>query len=67
MFVLCHFHVGTGKTALIREQLKTMDSEAIIHTTINLNSFTDAASLQPVLEQPLEKKIGKLLVAYPCF
>ena len=38
-----------------------MDSEAVIYTTVNLNSFTDAPSLQPILEQPLEKKSGSLL------
>ena len=45
----------------MREQLKAMDSEAVIYTTVNLNSFTDAPSLQPILEQPLEKKSGSLL------
>ena len=38
-----------------------MDSEAVLYTTVNLNSFTDAPSLQPILEQPLEKKSGSLL------
>jgi len=32
------------------------------YTTVNLNSFTDAPSLQPILEQPLEKKSGSLLL-----
>ena len=36
-----------------------MDTDAMSYTTINLNSFTDAPSLQPILEQPLEKKSGR--------
>jgi dynein heavy chain len=49
---------GTGKTAIMNQKLKSLDSDAICHTTINLNSFSDAPSLQPILEQPLEKKSG---------
>ena len=54
-------HAGTGKTATVSEQLKGMDSDALSYTTVNLNSFTDAPSLQPILEQPLEKKSGSFL------
>lgn len=35
-----------------------MDSETMAYYTINLNSFSDAPSLQIILEQPLEKKSG---------
>lgn len=46
---------------MVREQLRGMDADAMSHTTVNLNSFTDAPSLQPILEQPLEKKSGQSL------
>ena len=52
------FDTGTGKTEVVREQLKSMDQETMQYTTVNLNSFTDAPSLQTILEQPLEKKSG---------
>jgi dynein heavy chain len=35
-----------------------MDTEAMAFTTINMNSFSDAPSLQVMMEQPLEKKSG---------
>ena len=54
---------GTGKTSTVREQLRSMDTDAMSYTTVNLNSFTDAPSLQPILEQPLEKKSGEALCA----
>ena len=38
-----------------------MDTDAMSYATVNLNSFTDAPSLQPILEQPLEKKSGGAL------
>lgn len=49
---------GSGKSAIMREKLRGMDSEATTYTTINLNSFSDAPSVQTILEQPLEKKSG---------
>ena len=49
---------GTGKTAIMRDKLKNMDSETMAFSTINMNSFSDAPSLQGTLEQPLEKKSG---------
>lgn len=42
----------------MRKKLQAMDADAMSHVTINLNSFSDAPSLQPILEQPLEKKSG---------
>ena len=53
---------GTGKTALMRNKLQAMDTEAMTFSTINLNSFSDAPSVQTILEQPLERKSG----AYCC-
>lgn len=45
----------------MRDKLKNMDSETMAFSTINMNSFSDAPSLQGTLEQPLEKKSGRLL------
>lgn len=44
----------------MRDKLKNMDSETMAFSTINMNSFSDAPSLQGTLEQPLEKKSGQL-------
>ena len=49
---------GTGKTALMRDKLKSLDAESFTFSTINCNSFLDASALQVILEQPLEKKSG---------
>lgn len=49
---------GTGKTAIVRDKLRSLDPEAFTAYTINLNSKHDGPSLQPVLEGPLEKKAG---------
>ena len=42
----------------MREKLRAMDTEAMSYSTISLNSFSDAPSVQTILEQPLEKKSG---------
>jgi len=47
-----------GKTAIMVNRLKNMDAETMASYTINMNSFSDAPSLQVILEQPLEKKSG---------
>jgi dynein heavy chain len=49
---------GTAKTSLMREILRSMPEETSMFFNINFNSFTGAESLQPMLEQPLEKKTG---------
>lgn len=51
---------GTGKTAIMRDKLRSLDNEAYMSYTINLNSRHDGPALQPVLEAPLEKKAGVL-------
>lgn len=51
-------NTGTGKTAIMLNKLKNMDPETMTFYTINMNSFSDAPSLQIILEQPLEKKSG---------
>lgn len=55
---------GTGKSAVMRNVLAGMEGDNIISTTINLNTFSDAPSLQPILENPLEKKSGKYCCPY---
>ena len=47
----------------MRDKLKNMDSETMAFSTINMNSFSDAPSLQGTLEQPLEKKSGQSISA----
>jgi dynein heavy chain len=42
----------------MNNKLKNMDPEHMAYYTINMNSFSDAPSLQVILEQPLEKKSG---------
>ena len=46
----------------MRDKLKNMDSETMAFSTINMNSFSDAPSLQGTLEQPLEKKSGQPVI-----
>lgn len=57
-YVMFVGNTGTGKTANIMSKLNRMDPEAMMYTTINMNSFSDAPSLQVMMEQPLEKKSG---------
>ena len=51
-------NAGTGKTALMRDKLKSLDAEAYGFATVNMHSFLDAPALQIILENPLEKKSG---------
>lgn len=57
-YVMFVGNTGTGKTANIMSKLSRMDPEVMMYTTINMNSFSDAPSLQVMMEQPLEKKSG---------
>lgn len=51
-------NTGTSKTAIMMNVLRNMDQETMSSYVINMNSFSDAPSLQPTLESPLEKKSG---------
>ena len=51
-------NTGTGKTAVMMNKLRGLDPEAVAACVINMNSFSDAPSLQLQMEQPLEKKSG---------
>ncbi|GMH57655.1 hypothetical protein TL16_g02438 [Triparma laevis f. inornata] len=49
---------GTGKTALVKDYLRNLD-EGTMTATINMNYYTDSASIQQQLEQPIDKRSGK--------
>ncbi len=51
-------NTGTGKSAIMVNKLRNMDTEAMTSYTINMNSLSEAPALQVILEQPLEKKSG---------
>ena len=57
-YVMLVGNAGTGKTALLRNKLKSLDSESWQYATVNMHNFMDASALQVILEQPLEKKSG---------
>lgn len=52
-------NTGTGKSAIMVNKLRNMDTEAMTYYTINMNSLSEAPALQSILEQPLEKKSGE--------
>eukprot|EP00163_Fabomonas_tropica_P031151 TRINITY_DN730_c1_g2_i2.p1 TRINITY_DN730_c1_g2~~TRINITY_DN730_c1_g2_i2.p1 ORF type:complete len:4514 (+),score=1634.66 TRINITY_DN730_c1_g2_i2:234-13775(+) len=49
---------GSGKTMLAMEKLRRLDDSETLFVRVNLNFHTDSATLQSVMEQPLEKKHG---------
>ncbi|PNW78281.1 hypothetical protein CHLRE_09g403800v5 [Chlamydomonas reinhardtii] len=51
-------NTGTGKSAIMVNKLRNMDTETMSFYTINMNSLSEAPALQVILEQPLEKKSG---------
>jgi dynein heavy chain len=50
---------GTGKTQLMREYLRSMNSEQFYNQSINMNYYTDSLALQKQLEEPIEKRSGR--------
>lgn len=50
----------------MRDKLRSLDGDAYMSYTINLNSKHDGPSLQPVLEAPLEKKAGEQATGACC-
>ena len=56
-----HVVIGTGKTAVMREVLRGLNSDVFASVSLNMNSFSDASAVQLALEQPLEKKSGAKL------
>lgn len=51
---------GTGKTQLIKGQLKSLDPQQMLSTTVQMNFYTSGLVLQANLELPLQKKTGSL-------
>lgn len=58
-----HMLIGTGKTAVMREVLRGLNSDVFTSVSLNMNSFSDASAVQLALEQPLEKKSGAKLAS----
>lgn len=52
--------VGTGKTTLFQGFLRDSASDTLLSSTINTSYYTDAASMQRQLEQPLDKASNSL-------
>jgi len=50
---------GTGKTTVIQEFLSA-NRDKMVNTRINMNYYTDSAALQVQLEQPIDKRSGKI-------
>ena len=61
---------GTGKTAMVKERLRTIQAAEQENTTssieLNLNYFTDSMRLQATMESSLEKKTGQALGPRGC-
>jgi dynein heavy chain len=51
---------GTGKTQILSEYLKGMETEHYMYCKINMNYYTDSMALQVQLEAPVEKRSGKM-------
>ena len=52
---------GTGKTVLVSDYLSSLsnNNDSYKYTNINMNFYTDSASLQNQLEQSIDKRSGK--------
>lgn len=50
---------GTGKTVMVREFLRNVNGDNLVHANVNMNYYTDAAALQQQLESPIDKRSGK--------
>jgi len=50
---------GSAKTTIFQDNLGQLPDE-LMFFSVSFNSFTNAGSLQPILEQPLEKKTGTM-------
>lgn len=51
---------GTGKTVMLKQFLESLPEEHYIYATINLNNYTDAKSLQKIMEQKIDKRSGRV-------
>ena len=51
---------GTGKTTIIKDYFNAVDKETTVTSSMSLNSYTDSASLQKVIESNVEKRMGRM-------
>jgi len=49
---------GTGKSVIIRNYFSSVDPEVIANQSISMNSYTDSAALQVVIESRVDKLSG---------
>lgn len=45
-YVMFVGNTGTGKTAIMKNKLRNLDADTCLSYTVNMNSFSDAPSLQ---------------------
>eukprot|EP00753_Platysulcus_tardus_P011842 PLAT3317.22.p1 GENE.PLAT3317.22~~PLAT3317.22.p1 ORF type:complete len:2183 (+),score=1467.98 PLAT3317.22:1402-7950(+) len=50
---------GTGKTTLVRDYLRHLDEDTL-SSVINMNYYTDSATLQAQLEAAIDKRSGRI-------
>ncbi|MEO1777125.1 MAG: AAA family ATPase, partial [Pseudomonadota bacterium] len=50
---------GTGKTVIVQEYLRNLD-DGFATAVVNMNYYTDSRSLQAQLEEPIEKRSGRI-------
>ena len=51
---------GTGKTTIMKDKLRNIDTDTFLTMIINFNSFTDSMIAQIAMESVLEKKTGRV-------
>ncbi|XP_062330264.1 dynein axonemal heavy chain 17-like [Osmerus eperlanus] len=52
-------NAGSGKSVLMGDKLRSLDSDNYLVQSVPFNFYTTSAMLQAVLEKPLEKKAGR--------
>ena len=51
---------GTGKTAVLKDYLKSLDQDHHVTDIINCNYYMDCVALQLLIEGPIDKRSGKI-------
>ena len=51
---------GTGKTTIVLDYFTDVDSDSILTSQVNFNSYTSSMSLQVVIESNVDKRTGTL-------
>ncbi|MBN3282111.1 DYH17 protein, partial [Polyodon spathula] len=52
-------NAGTGKSVLMGEKLRSLNTDNYVVQSVPFNFYTTSAMLQAILEKPLEKKAGR--------